>query len=175
MVEIENLGPVPAVDISLTLIERVKRPSGKLSVRGMLKAGEKTSISAYDYPETLEAELGPGSFEEIIRNLDGEKVRIPPTRIARYLLLRDGGQLLVMRYRTPDSARQMVRLFSVVRLRERFPSLKLNWGPLVRLYAKFLEWRFRRNSVFAPPSKVPSFLSGGEGENTRIGNARRLT
>ena len=175
MVDIENLGPVPAVDISLTLIERVKRPSGKLSVQDMLKAGEKTTISAYDYPETVEAELGPGSFEEIIRNLEGEKVRIPPTRIARHLLLRDGGQLLVVRYRAPDSAKQIVHLFSVVRRRERFPALKPNWKPLVGLYAKFLEWRFRRRSVFAPPSKLPSFLTSGEGENKGTGNTRRLT
>jgi hypothetical protein len=51
--EIENVGHAVAVNIMLTLIERVKRPSGTLSVPHTLRPGEKAIIGAFDWPKAL--------------------------------------------------------------------------------------------------------------------------
>jgi len=178
-VEIENVGPVTAVDIALTLIETVKRPSGKLSVPDMLKPGEKSTVSAYDYPEAVEAELPLEFFEDIVYKSEqiihesegnalsnGRDVRIPATRIAHHLLFRAGGQLLVIKYRAPDRAKQIVRLFAGFRRGDGFPQFKPGWKLLAGFRARLAEWRYRHNSEFAPPFKLLAFLDAeGDAEN----------
>jgi hypothetical protein len=158
-VEIENIGPVAAVDICLALIERVKRPSGRLSAPEILNPGGKSNISAYQYPETVTKELPAGSFEEKIMKLEGQEGRSHPSRIARHLLLRDGRQLLVVRYRPPDGTRQIVRLFSVARRANGFSCLKQRPKVLVAFRARFFEWRYRHNSELAPPPNFAALLA----------------
>ena len=78
-IEVENVGQTTAVNITLTLVERVRRPSGKLSVpTDALRPGEKSTIVAFDWPDTLEV---PGNeildMSEWVLRMDGRKVPYP--------------------------------------------------------------------------------------------------
>jgi len=48
-IEIENVGQVVAVNVTLTLVETVKRPSGTLSVLHTLRPSEKSTIGAFKH------------------------------------------------------------------------------------------------------------------------------
>lgn len=158
-VEIENIGPVAAVDICLSLIERDKRPSGKLSAPEILNPSGKANISAYQYPKTVTKELPAGSFEETIMKLEGQEMQPNPSRVARHLLLRDGRQLLAVRYRPPDGTRQIVRLFSVARRANGFSCLKQRSKVLVAFRVRFFEWLYRHNPELAPPLNFAALLA----------------
>lgn len=155
--EIENLGPVTAVNISLRLIERVRRPSGKLSVTEILRPGEKAAVSAYDYPEAVKEGFTQNcglSFEAVISELAGEDVKIPSDRIASYLLSREGNPTLIIRYREVDGFKRIVRVLSPFKRENRFTQLKPSWKLFASVYARFLERRYGGNSEFAMPSSL---------------------
>ena len=112
--EIENVGPAPAVGISLTLLERVKRPSARLSASNILRPGDKATISAYEYPQTVEAEVAQNTLlpmEYTMRWLDEDNVHLDSRRVAHYLLSRAGEQYLVVRYGVVDGSKEIVRIF----------------------------------------------------------------
>jgi hypothetical protein len=158
-VEIENIGPVAAVDVTVTLLEPTKRPSGRLVVENMLRApGGKATISAWDWPKELEAEIRQNqllSLEDEILRLEGKESPIPTDRVAQYLLCRHGGRLLV-RYRIADNPRIHVRLFKVQQSGEGFPHF-VRMRPLLgmRFHAVLLQLFWRLHPQYQPPFKFP--------------------
>jgi hypothetical protein len=157
--EIENVGQVVAVGITLNLVERIKRPSGKLHVARILRPSEKSPIGASDWPKALTEELdrNPGSMEEIVRKKDGQEVHHYGKRVASYLLRREGNQIAILRFRPVDGSKTVVRLFSAVRNSEgRFKELVPCYRVLRnRLGAFLLEKWYRKNAELAPTFKFP--------------------
>src|ERR1700687_2826917 len=56
-IEIENVGQAGAIVVTLNLVERIRRRSGKLHVGQILRPGEKSTIGAFDWPKSLTLEL----------------------------------------------------------------------------------------------------------------------
>jgi hypothetical protein len=162
--EIENVGQVVAVGVTLTLVERVKRPSGRLSVADTLRPGEKSTVRAFDWPQALTAELERNTLspmEEFVRRADGQKVRPDSRRVAFYLLTREGKRIVILRFRAVDGSKTFVRLFQSVKSREGEstvlpPSVLRN-----RVWAAALEKLYGRKAELelevAPP--LPPFNS----------------
>ena len=158
--EIENVGQVVAVGVTLNLVERVKRPSAKLRVGDTLRPGEKSVISAFDWPEALTVELERNtlsSMEEFVRRMDGQEVRHDARRVASYLLAREGRRIEILRFRAVDGSKTFVRLFSSVRSsQDGFTELVPSYRLLrTRLCAFALEKRYAKNAELAPP--LPPF------------------
>lgn len=119
--EIENVGQVVAVGVTLTLIERVKRPSGRLSVADTLRPGEKSTVRAFDWPQALTPELERNTLspmEEFVRRADGHNVRPDSRRVASYLLAREGKRVVILRFRAVDGSKTFVRLFQSVKSKQ---------------------------------------------------------
>jgi hypothetical protein len=158
--EVENVGQAAAVDVTLNLVERVKRPSGILHVVDTLRPGEKSTISAFNWPEALTLKLQRNTFssmEEIVLRLGGEKIQHDGRTVASYLLTREGKQMVVLRFRAVDGARTFVRMFSPVsdsqdRFTRLMPSNRILRN---RLCAFALEKRYAKNPELAPP--LPPF------------------
>ena len=93
-----------------------------------------------------------------MRKLDGQEARYDGRRVACHLLTREGGQILILRYRTVDGSKAFVRLFSAPRRNEcRFTELRPSHRILLnRLGAFALENWYSKNSELAPPFKFPS-------------------
>jgi len=164
-IEVENVGQVVAVGATLSLVERLKRPSGRVHVGDTLRPGEKSTVSAFDWPGALTAELERNtlsSMEEFVLKSDGQEVRYDGRRVASYLLTREGGQILILRFRAGDGSKTFVRLFSVVRSSQnRFAQLMPSWRLLRnRLGAFALEKWYGKNPQLAPPFKFPVHEEG---------------
>lgn len=162
--EIENVGQVAAVGITLGLVERTKRPSGKLYVARMLRPGEKSTIEASKWPKALTAELqrNPRSMEEIVLQQDGQEVKYDGKRVASHLLTREGKQIVILRFRAVDGSRTFVRLFSPTRSSEgRFTEMTPSYRLLRnRLGAFLLERWYGKNAGLKPPFKFPVHEEG---------------
>ncbi len=156
--EVENVGTVAAVDVTATLLEPRKRPSGRLSVDNVLRSqGGKGKICAWDWPKELEQEIREHrliSFEDTIRRLSGEESAIPPDIVSQYLLCRPGGQFLAIRYRIADNPRTHVRLFKVLQTGEGFPHFVRVRGT-TRLGVAVLRFLWRNHPQYRPPFKFP--------------------
>lgn len=172
-IEIENVGQSLAVGVSLTLVERTKRPSGRLHVGDVLKPGESTAVSAFDWPDALAEELDRNTLSpmaEFVLKMDGRSVRPDSRRVAAYLLCRDGKQIVVLRFRVLDGAKTVVRLFSPVK------SSKGAFTELIPVYrclrnrpcAAALQRWYGSNAELAPPLKFPvdDESSAGEAKNS---------
>jgi hypothetical protein len=158
--EIENVGRVVAVDVSMNLVERAKRPSGKLSVARILRPGEKSAIGAFDWPKALRVELekNPRSMEEIVSKAEGQEVQYSSKRVASHLLTREGTQIVILRFRAVDGSKTFLRLFSPRRSNEgRFTELMPSYRVLRNRFGVFLleKW-FGKNAELAPPLKFPA-------------------
>jgi hypothetical protein len=162
--EIENVGQVVAVGVTLNLVERTKRPSAELHVARVLRPREKSAIGASRWPKalTLELERNPRSMEEIVSKIHGQQVEYDGKRVASYLLTREGNQIVILRFRAVDGSRTSVRLFSPVRRSEgRFTELMPCYRVLRnRLGAFLLEKWYRKNAELAAPFKFPVHEEG---------------
>jgi hypothetical protein len=162
--EIENVGQVVAVGVTVNLVERIKRPSGKMYVARILKPGEKSAIGASDWPKALTAELerNPQSMEEIVLKMDGQEVKYDGKRVASHLLTREGNQIVILRFRAVDRSKTIVRLFSPVRSSEGgFIELMPSYRVLRnRLGAFLIEKWYRKNAELAPPFRFPVHEEG---------------
>lgn len=166
--EIENVGQTTAVGITLNLVERAARPTGKLHVGGILRPAETSGIFATDWPEELKPELAerPASFEERIRRLHGEEVQqYDGERVASHLLTRPGRQILILRFRILDGSKTYVRLFSPARKREQRPLEVLPTHPLMqnRIFASTIEKWHASKSQFRPPFDFSKIRENREG------------
>jgi|SRR5882724_9487485 len=178
--EIENVGQVVAVGVTLNLVERVRRPSGILHVGNTLRPGEKSTISAFDWPEALTVELEENtlsSMEEMVLRMDGQQVRLDVRRVASYLLSREGKRIVILRFRAVDGSKTFVRLFSSVKsspdgFTELMPCYRFLRN---RLWAYALERWYGKNVELAPPLppfNFPAHEKGNaleEGERSRFG------
>lgn len=158
--EIENVGQVVAVGVALTLVERVKRPSGKLGVADILRPGEKATVRAFDWPEAVAAELERNtlsSTEEFVRRMDGQKVRPDGRRVASYLLSREGKRIVILRFRAVDGSKTSVRLFRSVKGKlDEFTTLRPSYRLFRnRIWAAAVEKLYSGNAEIAPP--LPPF------------------
>ncbi len=162
-IEIENVGQVVAVNITLTLVERVKRPSGKLSVSHALRPGDKATVGASDWTDALTAELNRHTLEpmsEFVLRSSGRAVRPAGARVAFYLMAREK-TTAILRFRAADGSKTFVRLISARRNQEGFPEFVPAWRPLGnRLSALMIERWYAKNAEIAPPSSLPRLEAG---------------
>lgn len=160
--EIENVSRLVAVGITLTLLERTKRPSAALGVTDTLRPGEKSPVRAFDWPEAVAVEMGHNTlepFSEWVLKMDGHDVHPTGERVASYLLAREGGQILILRFRGVDGSKTLVRLFRSAKIR-RDPSTVLRPSFLRnRVWAAVLEKLYARNAELRPASCLPPFDS----------------
>jgi hypothetical protein len=153
--EIENVGQVVAVGVTLTLVERVQRPSARLGVADTLRRGEKSTVCVFDWPEAVIVELNQNTlepFSEHVLRMDGQDVRPRGERVASYLLGREG-ITVILRFRAVDGSKTYVRLF---KSKQEFTV----WTPSVvtnRVWAAALEKLYGRNAELGPP--LPPFNS----------------
>lgn len=153
--QIENTGPAAATGISLCLIERSKRPSGRLAGTDILRTKESLTIYAYDYPKELEDEMRKErllSVEDVILRLHGQKPRIASELIAEYLLSREGNQLLVVHYRVAGESKIRRRVYRHTKNSQGFTEF-VPCGKIMsnRFIVHLLQRWNSRNSQFAPP------------------------
>jgi hypothetical protein len=160
--EIENVGPVVAVGITLTLLERTKRPSAALGVTDTLRPGDKSPVRAFDWPEAVAVEMNHNTLEpcpEWVLRMDGHDVHPSGERVASYLLAREGRQILILRFRAVDGSKNLVRLFRSAKIR-RDPSTVLRPSVLRnRVWAAVLEKLYAGNAELRPASRLPPFDS----------------
>jgi hypothetical protein len=171
-VEIENVGPTVVVNLALGLIERTRRPSGRLSTVQTLRPGERAQVSAYACPHSLSAEVEATRYlppEHTILRLSGKDTRISGPLMAEYLLTRDGGQLLTLRYRVADSTKTCVRMFSTVRRGDGFVDFKPRRTMSTRPYVRLPEVWNKHNPEFAAPFTWPS-TQNPQPENLSLSN-----
>jgi hypothetical protein len=171
--EIENVGQAVAVNIKLTLVERVKRPSGTLVAPDTLRPGERSIISALDWPEALTADLNQETLEpmsEWVLRMDGRKVHPNGARVAAYLLARER-IIVILRYGAGDGPTMFVRLFSRAKMNPRkFPQLVPVPRPMRnRLCAFLIERFYGKNAELAPPFEFPPPSGGADERNVDDG------
>jgi hypothetical protein len=149
-VEIENVGQVVAVNVTLTLVETVRRPSGILSVDHILRPGEKSAVSAFNWPDALTVELNSKVLEpmsEFVLRMDGQDVRPNGARVASYLLGREG-MIVILRFRAADGSKTFTRLFLSKRSQTLVPGCRLLRN---RLCTFVIEKWYAKNAELAPP------------------------
>jgi hypothetical protein len=175
--ELENIGPVVVYGITLTLIERVRRPSGRLSVVDTLRPGESSPISAFDLPEELTTEFERNtllSFEETMLMAEGQRIRPNARNVASYLLSREGRAIIVLRFRARDESKTFVRLFRAVRGKnDEFIVTPSHRTLRNRVMAAALEKLYRGNGQLAPPFGLPPFQEHGTLEEGKAGSIEK--
>jgi hypothetical protein len=150
-IEIVNTGSITAIDIELKLIERTRRPSGRLVSKKSLSKDEAAIISAFDCLDDVHKEYPPRDFEARIRRFHGEETRTAPDDLARHLLSRDGKQLLVVSYGIPDSPKRITRIFDPTMHADRSVRFQLKKKHSARAYLVIYRLRYSRFPVYALP------------------------
>jgi hypothetical protein len=172
--EVENVGQVVAVGVTLTLVEKVKRPSGRLGVVDTLRPGDKSTVRAFDWPESLTTELARNTLEsmdEFVLGMAGKKVRPDGTKVAAYLLSRAGKRVVILRFRAADGSKTFVRLFQSGREKlGEFTVLTPSHKVLRnRVWAAALQKYYGGNAELAPPLPPLKFPRHEKGDVLEAG------
>jgi hypothetical protein len=150
-IEIVNTGSITAIDIELELVERTRRPSGRLVSKKSLSKDEAAIISAFDCLDDVHKEYPARDFEARIRRFRGEETRTAPNDLARHLLSRDGKQLLIVSYGVPDSPKRITRIFDPIMHADRSVRFRLKKKRSARAYSMIYRLRYSGFPVYAPP------------------------
>lgn len=165
--EIENVGPVAAVDITLTLFERTKRSSGRLRVGDTLRPGEKSTIRALDWPEALTVEMRQHVLEPMdhfVLRMARKEVRQDANRVASHLLCRKGKRIVILKFRAADRPNVFTRVFLLGSKQEAFTKFRQPCQILSnRLCAFLLERWYAKNVELAPPLRPFKYPVPSEG------------
>lgn len=166
-IELQNAGAVMASDVRIELIERHRRPSGRLHVGDVLRVGENVTVVAWDFPPELNAEFrsrqifgDPATdLENIQRSIKGGSPKpYQDDLIAFHLTARKGGQRIVVSCSVPDRRRQ-VRIYKVCHSNFASPEFRTCSTFLVGCRAAYLRFLFKRNALLMPTVELPDTLT----------------